>query len=249
MAGPPVGRFGGTWLVLACFAISWLLPMGVLLAKSASLRELAEAWRVYGGDMITSLMIALAAGFVVMTMGLGLSLSRRLWRMVVLWTVLFGVLPGALIGKSLIAAYIQAPFIYDHAGIVVLSDVARFAWLGIAVVWAADRSTPLEVLEQARCDGADRWRLLFRIRIPLHWPALAAGVGMVGALSLSEVASSALIQVPAIRLVPHIIIEKFHRQEDEMLVSLSLSIAAAGFCAALLIGRAIRREGFEGSKA
>ncbi|UCF33268.1 MAG: hypothetical protein JSV78_13135, partial [Phycisphaerales bacterium] len=39
MGRPPVSRFGGIWLVLACFAISWLLPMGVLLAKSASLRE------------------------------------------------------------------------------------------------------------------------------------------------------------------------------------------------------------------
>jgi ABC-type Fe3+ transport system permease subunit len=242
---PPVGRFGGSWLVLACFAISWLLPMGALLAKSASLRELTEAWRIYGSDMITSLWIAFAAGFVVVTMGLGLSLSRLLWRMVVLWTVLFGVLPGALIGKSLIAGYIQVPFIYDHPGIVVLSDMARFAWVGIAVVWAAGRSTPSEVLEQARCDGADRWSLLSRIHVPLHWPALAAGVCMAGALSLSEVASSALIQVPAIRLVPHIIIEKFHRQEDEMLVSLSLSTAAVGFCAALLIGRAIRREGVE----
>jgi ABC-type Fe3+ transport system permease subunit len=249
IARPPASRFGGTRPVLACFVISWLLPMGALLAKSASLREFAEAWRVYGGDIITSLMIAVAAGFVVMTMGLGLSRSPRLWRMVVLWTVLFGVLPGALIGKSLIAAYIQIPFIYDHPGIIVLSDVARFAWLGIAVVWATDRSTPLELLEQARCDGADRWALLTRIHLPLHWPALAAGVAMAGALSLSEVASSALVQVPAIRLVPHIIIEKFHRQEDEMLVSLSLSIAAVGFCAALLVGRAIRRESVEGWKA
>jgi hypothetical protein len=60
-------------------------------------------------------------------------------------------------------------------------------------------------------------------------------------LSLAEVAGSSLVQVPGIRLVSHIIIEKFHRFEDGMLVSLSLWLVGVALVVSLMGLAALRR--------
>jgi len=70
---------------------------------------------------------------------------------------------------------------------------------------------------------------------------LLAGVFVVAALSLSEVAISCLVRVPRIGNVAMILIDKFHVQEDAMLVSLSLWLVGAAIPGAVLAAVSARR--------
>jgi ABC-type spermidine/putrescine transport system permease subunit II len=69
---------------------------------------------------------------------------------------------------------------------------------------------------------------------------LAAGVFVATALNLSEAAATSLVRVPSVNSIALILIEKFHRFEDEMLIALSLIMAAAAAPAVWLAARAAR---------
>jgi len=63
----------------------------------------------------------------------------------------------------------------------------------------------------------------------------------VTTLGMTDVATASLVQVPSVRLISLIIIEKFHRFEDDMLISLSLWLVAAAVGSAVLVA-AVRRH-------
>jgi hypothetical protein len=51
-----------------------------------------------------------------------------------------------------------------------------------------------------------------------------------------------MLRVPAFNPVAHIVIEKFHRFEDGMLISLSLCLVSVAIPTALLLAWALRRR-------
>ena len=60
-------------------------------------------------------------------------------------------------------------------------------------------------------------------------------------LSIAEVPTSSLLRVPGPAPIAHIIIEKFHRFEYGMLISLSLWLVFASLVAVGLLGHALSR--------
>ena len=80
------------------------------------------------------------------------------------------------------------------------------------------QSAPLDLVAQARADGATPFGIWRHVRIPQSLPALCCAVGVVTALSVADVATSSLVRVPHFNPIAHVIIEKFHRFEDGMLV-------------------------------
>jgi len=177
-------------------------------------------------------------------MGVGLSASHRLCMLGLVWAVALGALPGALLGESLIAAYNNGVtwWIYDNWPIVGLCYVSRFGWIGVLTGCLVVRQSSPELIDQARTDGATEASILGHIRIPMSWPALLCGAGVAAAMSVADVAASSLVRVPGFTPIAHVIIEKFHRFEDGMLISLSLLLVAATIPPALLLMFALMRS-------
>ncbi|MGD2111636.1 MAG: hypothetical protein PVI86_19850 [Phycisphaerae bacterium] len=231
-----------TTLAVLCFSVSWLLPLAALTVKLSSLRALEDAFRVYGPDLLWSLALACVAGVVAIGLGVGLVPGRRFRAPGLLWALLLGALPGALVGEALVAAYNHDAtwWIYDRWPIMPLCYVTRFAWVGIVTALIAiDRRAPL-LVDQARTDGATPLSILARLHLPLTFPALLCGAAVAAALSVADVAASALVRVPTFTPVAHVLFEKFHRFEDDMLISLSLWLVAATLPAAILLAAALR---------
>jgi ABC-type Fe3+ transport system permease subunit len=146
-------------------------------------------------------------------------------------------------GEALVAAYNgpRLAWAYDQWPIVALAYVARFGWLGALAGCLVGRDLRGGLGAQASVDGAGRTAGMFYISLPRH-AALLGGIGMtVLALSLAEVASTSMVRVPAFSPISQVIIEKFHRFEDDMLISLSFVLIAASVLGAVLVARAGRR--------
>jgi len=230
-------------LVFAILVVSWLLPMGTLVVKLASTSVMVEALRTYGGDLTCSLGIAIVSGIVAVGMGVGIA-ALRLPTVPVIWSVVFGALPGALIGESLVAAYNRPLFgwLYDHWTIITLGYVARFGWIGMAIGMLVIPGRKDDLSAQARTDGATEADLTAHLFIPMNWAILCGGVAVIAALSVADVATSSLVRVPSFNPIAHVLIEKFHRFEDGMLISLSLCLVSIAIPPALLLAWALRRR-------
>ena len=119
--------------------------------------------------------------------------------------------------------------------------MARFGWIGLLIGWLTWRQVDDQQWAAARCDGATRWTVLTRLCLPAGWPLLLAGSAVVAALSLGDIATTSLVQVPGIRLVAHVILEKFHRLEDDMLIALSVGTVVLTLPAVVAVAIGLRR--------
>jgi len=231
-------------IVWAIVALSLVFPVAVLIANLKPTGAFAESLNTYWREMLGSLGIAAAAGLAAAGMGIALFAVRRLGIVALVVALVFGAIPGALIGKSLVIAYLPQAFgfIYDTWLTLAISHVSRFGWIGLLAAYLIVRSTPPDLVAQARTDGASRAGVIGRIQLPMHWPIPICASAVIAALSMSEVASSTLVRIPQINLVAHIIIEKFHRLEDGMLISLSLSLVGVGFVVAGILSFTTRAK-------
>ncbi|MHC5109730.1 MAG: ABC transporter permease subunit [Planctomycetota bacterium] len=227
------------------WSVSWLVPMVVLVNRLGDVETMATAWQTYGGDLLMTIAVASAAGLVSVMIGLVIGAWRRVRVATVIIFVLWGTLPGALIGMSLVSAYNRdwLSIVYDHWPVVMLAYIARFGWIGILAGVLIHRDRATRVVEQAGLDGATSGQVLRRITLPLHGPVLLCAALTITALAVGDVAGSALVRGPSFTPIAHLIIEKFHRFEDGMLVSLSLwivvgTVPAACFAGWLIRGRA-----------
>jgi iron(III) transport system permease protein len=234
----PVGvSVGVTLLTLVAVAGPWWgLLRGIDLVSA-----LAETLQTYEREIALSVGIALLGGGLAVWVGALLATHPLLRKLGLMLAIPWAALPGGLIGAALITAYIPIPLVYDHWPIMVLGYVARFGWIGIATGWLAQMGVGRAQREAARSDGATETGVALRIGLAGQWPTLACGVFVITALSLSEVATTALVRVPAVNPIALILIEKFHRFEDGILVGICLVLTAVSLPGALLAGAVGRR--------
>ncbi len=231
-------------LVLICVSI--VIPVGALCVKLLSQEAMVEAWLTYDHELKMSLMVAGAAGLVSVLMGWGVAGATRstgmsyAMRGILGLSILFGAAPGALVGETFIAAYNSGPFgwVYDHWPIVMLGNVARFGWIAMLGGYLIARFVDRDLQAQAGTDGADESGVLAHLIVMMYWPIWLALGAVVAALSMSELPTSALLRVPGFTPIAHLLVEKFHRFEDGMLVSLSVWLILASLSAAAIIALA-----------
>lgn len=225
----------GLCIVVPLVGIALNLPAGMTVISS-----LGAAVSAYGSEILQSLSVAFGAGCVGVLMGVCLVGVRGVRTLALVWSVLWAAIPGALVGQAMIAAYMPFAIIYDHWPLMVFAYVARHGWIGILAAWLSQWQADREQLNAAQTDGADHFRAVWHIGTKSAWPMLAAGVFVATALNLSEAAATSLVRVPSVNSIAIILIEKFHRFEDEMLIALSLVMAAAAAPAVWLASRAAR---------
>jgi ABC-type Fe3+ transport system permease subunit len=156
---------------------------------------------------------------------------------------MLGAVPGAVVGVSLLSAFNRSglEWVYDHWSIVTLSCVARFGWMGVLACELLYRGQGQELIEQAQLDGTTRSAAFLQILVPANRPLLFGVCAVVALLSLQEVASTSLVRPPSFTPIAHVMIEKFHRFEDDMLISLSTGLNLAAIVVVVSFGWAIRK--------
>jgi len=223
--------------LLGLIGLTVLLPLLALVGRLTSWQSFAVLWRVHSRDLLESSGIAVGAGVVVVWVGTWLADRGRrplLRRVAVAGTILFGLMPPALVGEALVNAYRPVSMVYDQWPIMVLTQVARWGWIGWLASWVTNRSVPISLVEQARADGADQTVAMIRVGWRMHWPILACAGALTAAMALAEVAAMSMVRPPGIGWIALTLMEKFHRLEDQMLVTISLVLTAAPFPAMVL---------------
>jgi iron(III) transport system permease protein len=233
---------GLTVLAAANFVVAALVPIAALAVKLLSLDAMCRTFQTYRVELAQSLAVTGLSGLLAVLMGIGLTMRHVPRRGVALWVLGFAVLPGALVGEAVLAAYRAVPLVYDYWPLVVVGYVARFGWIGLLTAWLAVRGMPADCVGQARTDGADEAQIAVHVAAAHCWPTLLFGACLTAAFALVELPTSSLVRVPSVGLIAQILLEKFHRAEDGMLMALSLWLVLAAVPAALLLAVVLRRR-------
>lgn len=236
--------YAGQAFLLALMAATWLVPMAALAGDLKSRAAFVEAIATYDRDIGYSLLTCVLAALLAIVLGHGICAGRFLRRTAIVWIISMGALPGSLVGAALIAAYNRPGvyWVYDHWPIVVFAYVARFSWIGILVGIATNSQTNQTAADQARVDGARGFSIFRHVRLPSNGPAWIGGIGVATTLALAEISTTSMVRVPAFSPISLVLVEKFHRFEHQMLISLSLCLVLATIPAAGLLVGVLRRH-------
>ncbi len=233
---PPKTRAIPTTLFWLLCIVSIVLPIGMLAAKQFTIEAAQETLVTYWQDLSYSMACAVGAGLLIAVISRGLATFERVLPIALLLAIIFGAVPGAMVGESLVAGYNFAltGWLYDHWPISVLASISRFAWIGLLVVMAMKRSGSTELARQAMTDGAERSIADDFIVFGASMPIMFAVAATTTAFCLAEVPAATIVRNPDFVPASLVLIEKFHRLEDGIVVSISLLQVAAAIIAALL---------------
>lgn len=226
-----------TIFVALLLAIGWVFPTGALFIKHGSWRSFSKTLQMYGQDIAWSFFCAIVAAVAVIFCAIAQAGRIRASRKFFWLAIAIGLMPGTVVGIGLVAAYnrIFTAWIYDYWTVVSLAYVSRFAWVGAWVGLALHNLFRSVVCSQARLDGADQLGITRHLVLTLMGPMLVIAGGVVIVLSLGEMSAAELVRVPGFQTISSLLVEKFHRFEDEILVALSI-IPALGALAVVGCG-------------
>jgi ABC-type Fe3+ transport system permease subunit len=242
--GGTARRGGGWgWVALAgLVAVTAVCPMVALAMGTELTAAMGQAYRVYWSDLWQTIGVAAVGAVGCVILGEALMSAGRWSRPAVWGVVLGGLLPGALVGQALVAGYVRVPAVYDQWWMMSLTYVGRFGWIGLLASWLASRSVPRMLVEQAAVDGAGQDAQYWWVRWPIVWRVIVAGGAAALAMSVSEISAISMTRTPGVGTISLTLIEKFHRFEDEMLVSLSLWLALIPLPAIGLVAWAMKER-------
>jgi iron(III) transport system permease protein len=165
-------QLGRGWFV-ACTIVTVLLvllsvalPMQQLAASSRTWSELPNLFRAAPDTIWNSFTFAAITASLSVMFGL---VSYRLKVGLFLWLPF--LIPGVLLGRSMIAAF-NGTLIYGTATVVVLAFALRYLALAWTAIAHARSAVDRDVVDAARVSGATGWPLFVRI----VWPQIASQV-------------------------------------------------------------------------
>lgn len=185
------GWFAGCAVVTALLLLlSVALPMQQLAASSRTWSELPNLFRAAPDTIWNSFAFAAGAASLCVVIGL---VSWRLRFGLFLW--LSFLIPGVLLGRSMIAAF-NGTIIYGTAGLVVLAFTLRYLALAWTAIAHARSAVDRDVFDAARVSGASGWPLFRRIVWPQVAPQVAGAWYITYLLCLWDVETLVLIYPP-----------------------------------------------------
>jgi ABC-type Fe3+ transport system permease subunit len=98
----------------------------------------------------------------------------------------------------------------------------RFGWLAMTASRATWTPAWKEVRDMASLDGAGRFQTAVQVVWPLAWPILIAGALLVGALSLTEVPATVLLQPSNPQVLTPTLMTWLHQQRSDDMIKASL---------------------------
>ncbi|WP_319754442.1 carbohydrate ABC transporter permease [Streptomyces sp. AK02-04a] len=185
--GWPSTIVGIALLALMLFPVYWIVnaslqPAGNTLRGSwfpfhPDLSGYATALRNQGGNLVTSLVVAL--GSVALSLGLAAPAAYALAQFRLHGTnlVLFGILvtqmvPGIVVANALYSAYNDLGLLNSYLGLI-LADSTAGVPFAIIILRSFMQSIPREIIEAAHVDGAGRLRVFCSVVLPVSRNALS----------------------------------------------------------------------------
>ena len=224
-------------LALLIVAVTAAVPIISISWRDSLADELRLALATYHFELLVTLCICVAVGLLVTLIGIAATAVPRLHSAVIITTLVIGLLPGALVGEAVLAAYQPTGWLYE---IPAFETIGR--WIGVLAAWLASRTIARQLLWQSAVDGADASTARLTLTLSYQWPTLLAGMFLAAAMAMADVATTEMVAVPTAPMIARILIEKFHRFETGMLVSLSLWLVASAVPGAILVFVALKRR-------
>jgi iron(III) transport system permease protein len=248
----PMGRWR-TLVSAACWTIIGvtLLPLVGLAARALRGGGFSRAPEWLGGSVWNSLLPAVVAATVLLAiasiLGRALALERSGARLLDALAVLTFVMPGVVLGISLLALWnrpsLQA--VYGSFLIIALGYTARYAVLPVRVMASAIALTPAHLEEAAAVHGAGFLRRFARVVLPVNARA-AAGAWMIAFIfCLRDLETSIVFYPPGGAPLTARIVQLEANGPEAVVAALSL-VHVALVVTALVIGATLlRRRGAE----
>jgi ABC-type Fe3+ transport system permease subunit len=234
-------RITGAVILVVLVALSVGVPLTRLVLIARWPEAATVTVEIYGTEIGQSILLAVACGASSVLMGICLIGVKRLRTAALVWSIAWAALPGALVGHAIVLAYLPIPSVYDHWIKMLIGYLARFGWIGIVAAWLVWRTANQRLIDAARVDGATDWEAVWHVAIRKDWLALVAAIVIITVLSVAELPTTSLVRVSSIAPISTLIVEKFHRMEDDLMIGLSLSVAVAALPAALIAAITARR--------
>ncbi|MEU4558625.1 ABC transporter permease subunit [Actinoplanes sp. NPDC023936] len=230
-------------LVAAAFAAEWngVLPGGVTTGHvEAALTGLNRA------SLLVSLQTAAAAGLLAVLAGtwaaIALSTAPRPLRRVADALLHLPVaIPSVVVGLGLLVAFSRPPLLLNGTRWLVLAAhvILVLAFSYSTVAGALSRLDP-SYAQVAASLGAHPARVLWRIRLPLLLPAMAAAAALAIALSMGEVGATIMVYPPDWRTLPVTVFTLTDRGETFDASAATLVLLTATLLLLLALGRLAR---------
>jgi iron(III) transport system permease protein len=197
----------GRWRVAAsatCWIVAVLsaLPLLALLVVAVQGSGFAEAPRWIGRSLVNGLVASAAAAMLITAAGTvdGWGLARRRFgaRALDALTVFSFVMPAAVLGVGLIAAWNRpaTQLVYSGPAILVIGYLARYAVIGARPIFAAVSQTSSHLEDAAAVAGSGFARRFARIVVPIHGRALAAACVLAMVFCLRDFETAVLYYPP-----------------------------------------------------
>jgi iron(III) transport system permease protein len=223
--------------------------------------HLKKVWKLRGGMVVQSFLLASASGVFAGLLGLILCWLVRgsrwfqavtLGLMALVWS-----LSGPIIGlglKDTIRGLVNRTEFYPLAVALYYGPsplpamwvhLIRFFPCAVAVLWPVVRLIPAELLDAARVDGAGPGREFWRVIVPLTWPAYLRASRAVLVLSLGELSAGKLVTTPGSRTFAQEVFDQMHYGVTNDLAALCLLLLAVVLLGGSIFGFWLRRQGGE----
>lgn len=232
-------------LAVVVMGVMLAVPVGSLLASLRRPLSIGTMWSEFAPELGGA---TLVAGIVVLTcVMLALSMSARWIRGGLAVAGLCFLIGGQLLAIAAIRIWNRAElqWVYDAFPVTMLLYVGRFGWLALVAAQGTWGRPWQELRAMAAIDGAGPVRTAMYVVWPVAWPTLLAGALLAGALSLTEVPATVLLQPSNPQVLTPMLMTWVHMTRYDPMIEASLlmmgSIVAPWLLVVLLAGVARRR--------
>jgi len=231
-----LGRYRPGLLVAVAVAgfVLVIVPIVVLLVRSAEMAAYAEAIRRAGASLMRSLTYAAIGATLLSALGfftgyLIQTKALRCWRSVDSLTIFLFALPSTVIGIGLISLW-NTPwtnFVYATPGIIIVGYLAKYTALTSRICVAQFAQIPASMEEAAQVAGAGWFRRMALIVAPLARRGLLAGwlVGYI--FSLRDTGITMLVYPAGHETLPVRIFTLMANGRPELIAALCVIMIAA----------------------
>jgi iron(III) transport system permease protein len=147
-------------------------------------------------------------------------------------------IPGVIVGAGILVAYLMLPIpVYNTIWILLIAYVTHYLPFGVRSGSAALRQLHGELEDAARMTGANWWKTLRWIVLPLTRPTLIATWTLLFILAMQEVSSSILLYSSRSTVLSVAVFDLWEAGNVNALAALSVIQLAITFAALLLLFR------------
>jgi iron(III) transport system permease protein len=237
-------------------AVIWLATVGIPIGIMAAMKPGGSAWResfaLFAREWLGSLGVAIAAGMLAVSLAASTALLEAAtgsrWARAGGWmTFVAAAAPPAALGIGFVLMFNRAGIpgnLYtDTPCVWTLSLVGRYGAIAVLISWLAVGRRGNAAADQARTDGAGVTGVLAHVLLPMVWPSLLAAGLIVTTLSLFEVVITQMTGPVGYPSIAVAILGQMHYGRDNVVITTSLAVVAAGFVLTQVCGRLlVRRE-------